>query len=83
MKKNIVIAVVLVFAGIETGYCAGSRKICSRKLPADEKLFCQYEQQRAPAYYTGCMDVYAPESGLEKAKKVCAAEYEQWKENKK
>lgn len=80
MKK---IAIIMTICATTTQIYATTGTKCAKNLDTVQKLTCQYNNNRAPAYFTGCYDVYAPEVGEEKAAQVCAAEYEQHKHNKK
>lgn len=80
MKK---VLILLLAIATTTAAQAAEKKTCGRKMPLADKLYCQYEQNRAPAYYQGCFDIYAQLEGIERAKVVCAGEYEDWKEYQK
>ena len=80
MKK--ILFIITLIATATAGH-ADTVKRCTKKNGLDAFYLCQYNAGRAPAYFTGCLDVYAPEKGLDKAVKVCTAEYEQHKHNKK
>lgn len=78
MKKAIsfiVFTVVSVNCGL-----AKEHVVCSKNLPTEERLYCQFQKDRAPEYYTGCFDMYAPLEGIERAKVICAEAYEDHKE---
>lgn len=78
MKK---ITIAALIATIATGANAAGKK-CEYGNTPDARLLCRYERGTAPEYYTGCVDIAAPEYGIERARDICYHEYEQHKANK-
>lgn len=77
--KQVITLVLILVASTSSGL-AKSKVVCGRNMSATERLYCQYQQNRAPEYYTGCFDIYAQLEGIEEAKNVCAGAYEDHKE---